>query len=484
MFFALYIYQCLLNLRMASADPKTREQSASRAYFSLFCGVFALLELIITYLQGSQPYVSLIYSSLYTSALLSTIFYMKSMRGYYCGGNKFVKAIICSLALILIPHLAASVLMMIFPSFDYFSWSPFEINNPILAASWGQFVFTPSIGFALMAAVMNIALLIILLSMLRGYYIGNYKDKIILFGVVLSICTMTYEMVTSTYLPEYFLTVVFIGNYPEVARVTFLAQKKIYVQLGLEIEKNKRLAAIKQREIEQAKFRAVSSLATGIAHEINNPLTVISIASSLLKRAASKESADKETILRTSEKLRQSVERMANTVQSLQVLGKTVTAGREKPYPFSAIIDDLKGVVISTFKKNGVNFDTVYINCSESDTLYCDKVKIVKALYHLVENALEAAVKAEEKWVRLEISKNESEDLFRVVDSGGRTISREIKEKMFDPFFTTKEVGAGAGLGLSAAKSLIEENLGTLVHCEQSPNTCFIVSLKRHEAVS
>ncbi len=97
---------------------------------------------------------------------------------------------------------------------------------------------------------------------------------------------------------------------------------------------------------------------------------------------------------------------------------------------------------------------------------------------NLLNNALYAAKKTQECWVRIDFE--ELNDKIRIfVTDCGCGIPVDIRERIFEPFFTTKEVGEGTGLGLSISKGIMESHKGQIAYDKRSPNTRFMLELPR-----
>jgi len=108
----------------------------------------------------------------------------------------------------------------------------------------------------------------------------------------------------------------------------------------------------------------------------------------------------------------------------------------------------------------------------------CRPVQISEILLNLLNNSFDSVCKGPSSWITISVMAKGKQVDISVVDSG-KGVSRDIQEKMFQPFFTTKAVGEGTGLGLSISKGLAEVNGGKLTYDFASPNTRFILTLKR-----
>ncbi len=131
-------------------------------------------------------------------------------------------------------------------------------------------------------------------------------------------------------------------------------------------------------------------------------------------------------------------------------------------------------------KQEEVDFD---IKIAEFSTILdnllntADEVEMEQVLINLLNNAIFAAKKSEEKWVKVNAFQKDGFLHVQVTDSGP-PISSEVIDKLFQPFFTTKPVGEGTGLGLSISKAIIDQHHGTLEFLPSSKHTCFEIRLR------
>ena len=108
----------------------------------------------------------------------------------------------------------------------------------------------------------------------------------------------------------------------------------------------------------------------------------------------------------------------------------------------------------------------------------CRRIEISQVLIILLNNSFDAICKRKERWVKVEAKDLGDATEISVTDSGDG-IPLEIQEKILTPFYTTKEVGEGTGLGLSIGKGIIDGHSGRFYIDNNSPNTKFIIELKK-----
>ncbi len=474
----LYFYQCFLNFQISSLSKVSGQNTTNRTLLSFCCGMFSLSEYFITYCGGEEM-AKFALSSIYFFVILVTYYYKQAMKDYYVGGDRFRKIMGAILLTTLAFHVCASTYQILFdPQFPYLTWEQAHSNNPLIVHSYADKIFQPGILFSLMTISYGSTMFCILIAMLFGYARGKYRDKVILFGVILSITTVSFEMYASTFIPEIFFFIAFIGNYPEVSRITIIAQRKVLTSLGQEIEKNEKLVAIKQQAIERARFKSITNLANGMAHEINNPLAIIAGSMGYIKKHTLNKKLTDDMLLDTVKTVQTTVKRIAKIIGSLRVVSKETDEFKLENIFAKDVLNDVTSICSERYNKNGVVIDIKIETSNEMKEFCCDRIQLSQALVNILDNAFDAAIQNEIKWIRVVVSENGTQDVIRITDSGNG-ISNEIKDKMFDPFFTSKEIGEGMGLGLSIARSTIERHQGTLELDITSKDTSFVIKIPK-----
>lgn len=225
-----------------------------------------------------------------------------------------------------------------------------------------------------------------------------------------------------------------------------------------------------------SKMSALGEMAGGIAHEINTPLSVITMRSKQLARLLSHEHPDLVKATEFCSLIEETGKRIAKIIQGLCSFSRT---GDEDPFvstSVESIIDDTLGFCSEKLHINGFKIDLS--NIDSSIAIECRAVEISQVLLNLINNAAHALENSQEKWIKIECVDSTDFVELMVIDSGPG-IPKQIQDKIFQPFFTTKVVGEGTGLGLSISKGLIENHSGSLVLNTNLPNTCFVIKLPK-----
>ena len=223
-----------------------------------------------------------------------------------------------------------------------------------------------------------------------------------------------------------------------------------------------------------AKLSALGEMAGGIAHEINNPLSIMKGFIDLMQKNVSRGQVDLAMFAQYLEKSANTIQRISRTVQAMKRVSRDSSQDAMGNHGVNAMIDDVLDVVKEKFQDNGVHLDVAKLSLEVK--VYCRPVEIAQVLLNLLTNAFHAVEQQPEGWVRLAATIGSGRVVLTVVDSG-EGIAADIREKIFQPFFTTKDIGKGTGLGLSISRKILEDHHGRLYLDETAKATTFVVEL-------
>jgi C4-dicarboxylate-specific signal transduction histidine kinase len=235
------------------------------------------------------------------------------------------------------------------------------------------------------------------------------------------------------------------------------------------------LEATRVQAIASARMSALGRMASGIAHEVNNPLGVIHSMASDLTEMAEEGSVTPQVVARKGIVIQQTAERIAKIVKSLRQISREGVGDPLRPTPLAKIVADTLEICRAKFKANGVE---LFLPRVIPDVkVPCREVQIAQVLLNLLQNAFDAVLEREgERWVWLEVENGDDSVALSVIDSGPG-IPSELRSRVGKPFFTTKPVGKGTGLGLSLSKTIAEEHGGNLEYSEDHGRTRFSLVL-------
>lgn len=236
--------------------------------------------------------------------------------------------------------------------------------------------------------------------------------------------------------------------------------------------------------IEAEKLKTVGRLAAGVAHEVKNPLNVVSLGAEYLQNKISRP----QDLVDIVADMRQAIEK-ANTVIS-QLLDYS------SPHEVTTAPKDLNAIIREVLAMMRHNFNEAHIEvqsdlASKLPLVSVDTQKMDQVFINLFLNAISAMKKGGILTVRSytqqmkSTGSNVSSELterFKVgeaivtieIADTGHGIKERSADKLFDPFYSTKSTGEGTGLGLSVTRSIIEMHRGmiTLNNRRDTPGAC------------
>lgn len=235
---------------------------------------------------------------------------------------------------------------------------------------------------------------------------------------------------------------------------------------------NAELKSVQNELVHSAKLASLGTLATGIAHELNQPLAVIrGMVQQLLGEPVGEEMREDLTLIEGQ------TTRMMKIIQHLRTFARAGSDDRKR-VDVNRVVRDCFILVGAQLKSNGVRVD---MELSPDDpAILGDANELEQVLLNLITNARDAMDGAPDPCIR--ISTRAAGGECRIVcRDNGPGIPDEIAAQVFDPFFTTKEPGKGTGLGLSISHSIIRKHHGT-IHVENSGGAIFTVTLPLAES--
>ncbi len=209
-----------------------------------------------------------------------------------------------------------------------------------------------------------------------------------------------------------------------------------------------------QKMYNAEKLASIGLLASGVAHEINNPLTIILGFTELLKDKFDPSSAVWDDL----DKIENNANQAKKIVEDLLGFSRA-KQGVEQQANLHESVTTLTDFVSQTRIAKKVELETDV--ASDLPQVNADPREIQQVLLNLINNAV-AAINSSTGVVRICASQiDDSWVELRVTDTG-KGIPAEIRTSVFDPFFTTKEFGEGTGLGLSLCYGLVKKWGGTI----------------------
>ena len=218
------------------------------------------------------------------------------------------------------------------------------------------------------------------------------------------------------------------------------------------------------------RLASIGEMASGLAHEINNPLTgIIGLSSLSAERDIPADVADDLAMINSE------AQRCAAIVKNLLSFARKHTPQR-KSLNTANILEDVIKLRAFDHKKNNISVEIKF--SPDLPQVLVDYYQMQQVFMNIILNA-EAAMIEAHQCGNLKITGEAFDGSVRIsFADDGPGITRENMKKLFDPFFTTKEVGKGTGLGLSICYGIVTSHGGRIyARSEQGQGATFIVEL-------
>jgi len=232
-------------------------------------------------------------------------------------------------------------------------------------------------------------------------------------------------------------------------------------------------ANVRDKLLRTHQLASLGVMASGLAHEINQPLQIILTRVHNCKRSIDHNATDAQGIKDDLDYIAATVRRIDRIVNHLQVLSRD-RPPEAKPLDINRVIENSLIMFSQQLKSGGIRIEK-----SLADNLprvSADMIQLEQVFINLISNARDILEEdGEDKRIVISTCERNTHILIRFEDNG-KGISPENQEKIFTPFFTTKE--NGTGLGLYIVQDIIRNYGGTItVESEMNEGTTFIVRL-------
>ena len=250
-------------------------------------------------------------------------------------------------------------------------------------------------------------------------------------------------------------------------------EKGIYITGRDLTERRQMEEELKAKEMQLVHAGRLSSLgemATGIAHEINQPLTVISMAAEGTLRDIEKKRVDMSVFPKDLEDIMSNVKRIDRIITHMRTFARE--PGEIRAVKPEEVLDNAFILLAEQFKMHGIlvsreiatNLPHIMVDSNQLEQVFINI--LTNARQTLDERREEAKKEGEsfEKRLVCRISREREKEkerewvVYEFADNA-YGVPEELKMRVFEPFFTTKEIGEGTGLGLSIAYGIVTRSL-------------------------
>jgi C4-dicarboxylate-specific signal transduction histidine kinase len=306
----------------------------------------------------------------------------------------------------------------------------------------------------------------LLLALVSGIYLVYYHED----WQLLSELTIAYAMVTFVFA----MVVTYFVFYIRYNR------KMIENQVT---QKLKETDLIRLKMVETARMTAMGAMASGVAHEINNPLAIMMGHVEHIRRYLFKNKIGDEKLHKYFSVIESSSDRIAKITKSLRFIAHEGDKEEFQMISNRALISKVLDLTLNRTSQLSIEFEVLYRD--DEDLLFeCRESQIGHVLLNLINNSIDSIKDMSgEKWIHILIGKGGfNEMIIRIVDSG-YGIPPEVRDKIFEPFFTTKDVNEGAGLGLSIALGIVKDHQGSITYVANEAHTTFDIMIPLQQRI-
>ncbi len=220
------------------------------------------------------------------------------------------------------------------------------------------------------------------------------------------------------------------------------------------------------------KMSSIGTLASGMAHQLNNPLNNIATSCQLAQEEADNPE-DKEFLQRLLHTIEDETQRAAEIVRGLLEFSRQEMF-KQQPASIKILISKVVSLVLSDVP-TGIK---IIQDIPEELTASIDEQKMKEVFINLILNGIQAIKEETGKIVIAAEQDSDTGSIVITVSDTGIGIEEEFRQQIFDPFYTTKEVGQGTGLGLSVVYGIIKKHDGTImVRNNKDKGTTFVITL-------
>jgi PAS domain S-box-containing protein len=219
--------------------------------------------------------------------------------------------------------------------------------------------------------------------------------------------------------------------------------------------------------IQAGKMATLGEMATGIAHELNQPLNVIRLGCDYMTKIMKSGGVlSTDQLKNVTNELTSSVDRAAKIINHLRQFGRKAD-GMMVPINVNDPITNVFTLLGTQLQANGVSWELDLME--DLPDILGDANRLEQVFMNLILNSRDAILSREmenpgrgaEKLIRIK-SYLENDNIVITVSDTGPGIGENLRERIFEPFFTTKRAGEGTGLGLSISYGIIKEHQGII----------------------
>lgn len=264
-----------------------------------------------------------------------------------------------------------------------------------------------------------------------------------------------------------------------LAQVHFHAANFVtFIVIGITIKSNfeyrDKVIKLTDSLIQNSKMAALGQMSSGVSHEINNPLAIITNSVEQIELTLENGQKNKAVVQTSLNKISKAAFRIARIVQGLHNFSQGDRSEAFTTVDTREIITDACELYFEKFRTSGI--DLQYTPPEQPIMAFCQRTQLTQLLSNLLLNAYDACAKSPNPQIKVILRTDNRDIKISVLDSGPG-VPKAIENQIMQPFFTTKDIGQGTGLGLSIALGIARSNNGDLYLDREVSPSCFTLKI-------
>lgn len=246
-----------------------------------------------------------------------------------------------------------------------------------------------------------------------------------------------------------------------------------------DISERKRLefetSALKELTYQNERLASIGELASGVGHEINNPLAIAIGNIDFIKRQLIVQGSLSPDLTKHFERFERATNRITEIIGSLRSLARESGTNRYEELNINEIVKNSLSLVTEIYSKQygiEIEFDLA----DHLNRVMANHGRICHVLTNLLSNAKEAVRNQNIKKITIKTQMKNETVLISIKDNGAG-IPTQMRSKIFDPFFSTKSDVHGSGIGLTVSANIILEHGGRIYVNPDSEQTEFCIEI-------
>ena len=224
---------------------------------------------------------------------------------------------------------------------------------------------------------------------------------------------------------------------------------------------------LEQKQIHASRMASLGEMATGIAHEINQPLNIISLAlDNLVLEADISDSVNKQYLLKKTGRIFENIDRMKNIIDHVRSFSRNQDDYILTGFNVNDSIRNALSMISEQLKHSGIS---LYLNLQDGlPQITGNTFKLEQVILNLISNAKDTILEKNnrvqsdfEMSIKIRSYRRNGNLVIEVTDNGMGISNKEVDMVMM-PFYSTKDEGKGTGLGLSISYQLVKEMNGII----------------------